>query len=206
MAAAAKPEAREESTAPERAKLVLISLIIVAADPRNAVDPRLPDRGVRADDRSRVSRTAPRRPLRRDGLSHDAYPTTLALITASWSGPARTRSIALWSALGRAIAALGPLLSRGAAHTVRLELGVRCHAAARGARALHGVALRPGARQRDDRSRRSHRRDHLGSSWWHRWCLRSTSRRCRQRDARARSRTRRARPLQSRSSSLRVEG
>src|SRR4249919_3705254 len=29
-----------------------------------------------------------------------AYPTTLALITALWSGPARTRSIALWSALG----------------------------------------------------------------------------------------------------------
>ena len=29
-----------------------------------------------------------------------AYPTTLALITALWSGPARTKSIALWSALG----------------------------------------------------------------------------------------------------------
>jgi hypothetical protein len=40
-----------------------------------------------------------------------AYPTTLALITALWSGPARTRAIALWSALGGAIAALGPLLS-----------------------------------------------------------------------------------------------
>jgi MFS family permease len=40
-----------------------------------------------------------------------AYPTTLALITALWSGPARTRSIALWSALGGAIAALGPLIS-----------------------------------------------------------------------------------------------
>jgi MFS transporter, DHA2 family, multidrug resistance protein len=38
-----------------------------------------------------------------------AYPTTLALITALWSGPARTRSIALWSALGGAISALGPL-------------------------------------------------------------------------------------------------
>jgi hypothetical protein len=31
------------------------------------------------------------------------------LITALWSGPARTRSIALWSALGGAISALGPL-------------------------------------------------------------------------------------------------
>ena len=40
-----------------------------------------------------------------------AYPTTLALITALWSGPARTRSIALWSGLGGAIAALGPLVS-----------------------------------------------------------------------------------------------
>jgi EmrB/QacA subfamily drug resistance transporter len=40
-----------------------------------------------------------------------AFPTTLALITALWSGPERTKSIALWSALGGAIAALGPLLS-----------------------------------------------------------------------------------------------
>jgi MFS transporter, DHA2 family, multidrug resistance protein len=40
-----------------------------------------------------------------------AYPTTLALITALWSGPKRTRSIALWSGLGAAIAALGPLLA-----------------------------------------------------------------------------------------------
>ncbi|WP_155384797.1 MFS transporter [Catellatospora paridis] len=38
-----------------------------------------------------------------------AYPTTLALIAALWSGPARTRSIALWSATGGAIASLGPL-------------------------------------------------------------------------------------------------
>ena len=40
-----------------------------------------------------------------------AFPTTLALITALWSGPARTKSIALWSAIGGAIAALGPLVS-----------------------------------------------------------------------------------------------
>lgn len=40
-----------------------------------------------------------------------AYPTTLSLITALWSGPGRTRSIALWSALGGAISALGPLIS-----------------------------------------------------------------------------------------------
>jgi MFS transporter, DHA2 family, multidrug resistance protein len=40
-----------------------------------------------------------------------AYPTTLALITALWSGPGRTKSIALWSAIGGGIAALGPLIS-----------------------------------------------------------------------------------------------
>jgi MFS family permease len=40
-----------------------------------------------------------------------AYPTTLALITALWSGPGRTKSIALWSALGGAIASLGPLIA-----------------------------------------------------------------------------------------------
>ena len=40
-----------------------------------------------------------------------AFPTTLALITALWSGPGRTKAIALWSGLGGAISALGPLLS-----------------------------------------------------------------------------------------------
>src|SRR6516162_6975561 len=40
-----------------------------------------------------------------------AYPTTLALITALWSGPARTKSIALWAAIGGALSALGPLCS-----------------------------------------------------------------------------------------------
>ena len=42
-----------------------------------------------------------------------AYPTTLALITALWSGPGRTRSIALWSALGGGISALGPVVAGG---------------------------------------------------------------------------------------------
>ncbi len=40
-----------------------------------------------------------------------AYPTTLALITALWSGAKRTRSIALWSGVGGAIMALGPVLA-----------------------------------------------------------------------------------------------
>ncbi|MFT4049268.1 MAG: MFS transporter [Solirubrobacterales bacterium] len=40
-----------------------------------------------------------------------AYPTTLSLITALWEGPPRTRAIALWSSIGGAISALGPLAS-----------------------------------------------------------------------------------------------
>jgi MFS family permease len=40
-----------------------------------------------------------------------AYPTTLALIAALWTGPKRIAAIALWSGLGGAIAALGPLAS-----------------------------------------------------------------------------------------------
>ncbi|GAB4048667.1 MFS transporter [Catellatospora paridis] len=40
-----------------------------------------------------------------------AFPTTLALITALWSGPARTKSIALWSGIGGGISALGPLVA-----------------------------------------------------------------------------------------------
>ena len=40
-----------------------------------------------------------------------AFPTCLALIAALWGGPARTRSIALWAAMGGAINALGPLIS-----------------------------------------------------------------------------------------------
>jgi MFS family permease len=40
-----------------------------------------------------------------------AFPTTLALITALWTGSARTKAIALWSGIGAAIAALGPMLA-----------------------------------------------------------------------------------------------
>jgi EmrB/QacA subfamily drug resistance transporter len=40
-----------------------------------------------------------------------AFPTTLALITALWSGADRTRAIALWSAIGGALSALGPMVS-----------------------------------------------------------------------------------------------
>jgi MFS transporter, DHA2 family, multidrug resistance protein len=41
-----------------------------------------------------------------------AYPTTLALIAALWGpGPARTRAIAMWAAIGGAISVSGPLLA-----------------------------------------------------------------------------------------------
>ena len=40
-----------------------------------------------------------------------AYPTTLALITALWSGSPRTRAIALWSGIGGAMSALGSLVA-----------------------------------------------------------------------------------------------
>jgi len=40
-----------------------------------------------------------------------AYPTTLALVTALGKGAARTKAIALWSAVGGAVSALGSLLS-----------------------------------------------------------------------------------------------
>ncbi len=40
-----------------------------------------------------------------------AYPTTLSLITALWAGNGRTKAIALWSAIGGAVSALGPLLA-----------------------------------------------------------------------------------------------
>jgi EmrB/QacA subfamily drug resistance transporter len=40
-----------------------------------------------------------------------AFPTTLALIAAIWSGKQRTRSIALWSGIGAAVAAMGPMIS-----------------------------------------------------------------------------------------------
>jgi len=40
-----------------------------------------------------------------------SFPTTLALIAVLWSGTSRTKSIALWSGIGAAIAALGPVIS-----------------------------------------------------------------------------------------------
>ena len=154
----------QPGTAPARAKLVLVSLILVAAVANlnlSVANVALPDIGKSFDasqtmldliavgyslglaasvlwfgalgDRygrklmiilGMCSRSPPaRRGLRSvagvlfgarlvGGLAAGmAYPTTLALITALWSGPARTKSIALWSALGGGLALLGPLLA-----------------------------------------------------------------------------------------------
>ena len=91
-----------------------------------------------------------------------AYPTTLALIAALWSGQPRTRSIALWSAIGGGIAALGPLIAGilleyfrwGSVFLVTLPLV--------GGGADHGGRLRAEPRERDDRPRRQPRRHPLG--------------------------------------------
>jgi DHA2 family multidrug resistance protein-like MFS transporter len=40
-----------------------------------------------------------------------AYPTTLALVSALWSGPPATRAIALWSGIGGGLTVLGPLIA-----------------------------------------------------------------------------------------------
>lgn len=40
-----------------------------------------------------------------------AFPTTLALITALWTGSPRTKAIALWSGIGGAMSSVGPLVA-----------------------------------------------------------------------------------------------
>jgi MFS family permease len=105
-----------------------------------------------------------------------AYPTTLALITALWSGPARTKSIALWSALGGAIAALGPLLS-GALLTG--STGAPCSSSrcrSRSSPSSSRSATCPLTSTRP-RTRRQPRRHPVGAARA-RWCSPSTSRRC----------------------------
>ncbi len=87
-----------------------------------------------------------------------AYPTTLALITALWAGPGRTKSIALWSGIGGAISALGPLASGallehfwwGSVFLLTLPLAVLALVLA--------LKLRAEPCQRGDRSRRQPRR------------------------------------------------
>ncbi len=102
-----------ENSAPARAGLVLGSLIAVAAVANLGLavaNVALPSIGEHFDaSQTSLNLIAVGYSL---GLAAGmAYPATLALITALWSGPARTRAIALWAATGGAIAALGPLCS-----------------------------------------------------------------------------------------------
>ena len=92
-----------------------------------------------------------------------AYPTTLALIAALWSGPGRTKTIALWSALGGAISSLGPLMSGLPARALLVGVGLPGHPAAGGRRTGDGRALRARPRQRGLRAGRQPRRRPVGA-------------------------------------------
>ena len=91
-----------------------------------------------------------------------AYPTTLALITALWSGQPRTRSIALWSAIGGAISALGPLIAGALLEHFWWGSVFLVTLAARRGRAGARARARARPRQRDDRPGRQPRRHPLG--------------------------------------------
>ena len=91
-----------------------------------------------------------------------AYPTTLALITALWSGPGRTKSIALWSGLGGAISALGPLLSGAAAGALLVGSVFLLTLPLAVVALVLALPLRAEPRERDDRSGRQPRRHPLG--------------------------------------------
>ena len=120
----------QAGTQPGRAPLVLTALILVAAVANlnlTVANVVLPD------------------------IGRAAYPTTLALITALWSGPPRTRAIALWSGIGGAITALGPMLAGPSAAALLVGLGVPAHSPARGGGPGHGRPLGPRARQREHR-------------------------------------------------------
>jgi MFS transporter, DHA2 family, multidrug resistance protein len=77
-----------------------------------------------------------------------AFPTTLALITALWSGPARTKSIAVVRPRRRDRRARSAALRR-LADGVRLGFRVPHYLAAGGSGALPGVSLRTSPRERD---------------------------------------------------------
>ena len=92
-----------------------------------------------------------------------AFPTTLALITALWSGPnGRDRSPCgrdRGCRRGARADVLGP-----AAGALLVGIGLPDHVAARGGSAGLGRASRPGSRERGDRSGRQSRRHPLGSA------------------------------------------
>ncbi len=113
-----------------------------------------------------------------------AYPTTLALITALWSGPGP-------NPLDRAVVGhrrrhlrARPARGGSAAGALLVGFGVPGHAAARGGGPGAGSGVRPRSRERGQRPRRQPRRHPLGGPRRRRSCWRSTSRPSR---ARARS-------------------
>ena len=110
-----------------------------------------------------------------------AYPTTLAIITALCTGPRRTKAIALWSGIGGAVAALGPLaFGRVLEHfwwgsVFLLTLPIAAVAL------RHGRDRRAQPRERDHRSRRQPGRRAVGRAGGRASCSASTSRPCRAR-------------------------
>ena len=105
-----------------------------------SVGSRLPARRARA-----LGRGAVRSPALLGGLAAGmAYPTTLALITALWSGPAAPSPSRCGPRSAAPISALGPLLAGALLEHVLVGLGLPDHAAARRRRA--GPGDRPGPR------------------------------------------------------------
>jgi DHA2 family multidrug resistance protein-like MFS transporter len=78
-----------------------------------------------------------------------AFSTTLALITALWSGPARTKSIALWSGIGGGHRLARPTHRRWPARPLLVGLGVPHHPPPRGCRPRRGGCRGAEPRQRD---------------------------------------------------------
>ena len=90
-----------------------------------------------------------------------AYPTTLSLITALWSGPSRTRGIALWSAIGGGVSALGPLLAGLFLRALVVGVCIPDHGPAHRDRGPLGLQGGAEPCQRDGRTCRPRRRDPL---------------------------------------------
>ena len=94
-----------------------------------------------------------------------AYPTTLSLIAALWgAGPSRTRSIALWAAIGGAISVSGPTALRLDPGGHHLALGLPDRHTGGSGSDLHGAEVHPGAHQRREGVGGQPRRHPLGGA------------------------------------------
>ena len=129
-----------------------------AAARYRALDPSLPGGGVRADHRGPDRREDRRRHLRGHGLSHHAGPHHRTLGSGARANEVHRPVVgARWRHRG-------PRPTRGGfpSRALRLGIGLPDHATARGRRPLHGVAVRPGARERDRGSGRQPGRHPVG--------------------------------------------